>query len=292
MSCSKKIKNSELLELAAWGRAELFRARIEEAQEDCERILMNLFGCVRSAIYLEEHAIDGNVREQFVSLIEKRVRRIPLAYLLKEADFWQETLYVDERCLIPRPETEILVEQVLKAFGTDTGRSFSFLDIGTGSGAIAVAILRAYKNAQGTLLDISKEALEVAQKNLGRYNLEDRAELVQGDLFEPFPKEKKWDLIVSNPPYLSEEDWNGVQEELRHEPRRALDGGKDGFDHYRRIIASAKGHLTPGGLLALEVGQGQAEKVSKWLQEAGYANIQRFNDYSGVQRVVMAQRHI
>jgi release factor glutamine methyltransferase len=291
MSCSKKIKNSELLELAAWGRAELFRAGIEEAQEECERILMNLFGCARSAIYLEEHAISGNAREQFISLIEKRVQRIPLAYLLRETDFWQETLYVDERCLIPRPETEILVEKVLKVLGMDLGRPFSFLDIGTGSGAIAVAILRAYKNAQGTLLDISKETLEVAQKNLKRYDLEDRAKRVQGDLFKPFPTNESWDLIVSNPPYLSEEDWNEVQEELRHEPRRALDGGKDGLDYYRKIIAGSADHLTPGGLLALEVGQGQAEEVSKWLQEAGYVNIQRFNDHLGIQRVVTAQKH-
>ena len=100
-----------------------------------------------------------------------------------------------------------------------------------------------------------------------------------------------FDLIVSNPPYLSKKDWKEVQEELKFEPRRALDGGKDGLDFYRRIIAGAKDHLTPGGLLALEVGQGQAGQVSKWLQTAGYDNIQRFNDHLQVERVVTAQRH-
>jgi release factor glutamine methyltransferase len=292
MSCSKKLRNGELLELIAWGRAELLRAGIEEAQEECERILMNFFSCSRSRIYLEEHElIASGTRERFLALLEKRVQRLPLAYLLKEADFWQETLYVDERCLIPRPETEILVEQVLKTLGKDSGKKFSLLDIGTGSGAIAIAILRACKNARGTLLDVSGEALEVARENLRRYALEDRATQVEGNLFEPFSKNETWDLIVSNPPYLSEEDLKELQEELKFEPRRALDGGKDGLDFYRRIIAGAKDHLILGGLLALEVGQGQADKVSKWLHEAGYDNIQRFNDHLQVQRVVTAQRH-
>ena len=292
MNCLKKIKNSELLELIAWGRGELSRVGIEEAQEECERILMKLLGCSRSGIYLEEHELTVlNVRKRFLTILEKRLQRIPLAYLLKETDFWQETLYVDERCLIPRPETEILVEQILKAFGKNTERRFSFLDIGTGSGAIAVAILRTFKNATGTMLDISGEALEVAHENLKRYALEARAKRVLGDLFEPFSNDEKWDLIVSNPPYLSKEDWKGVQGELKFEPRGALDGGEDGLEFYRKIVRGAQDHLTPGGLLALEVGQGQAEEVSTWLQTAGYDNIQRFNDHLQVQRVVTAQRY-
>jgi len=309
MSCSKKLKNGELLELIAWGREELLRAGIEEAQEECERAMMKFFGCSRSAIYLEEHELNvSGVRGRFLALIEKRLQRIPLAYLLKEADFWQETLYVDERCLIPRPETEILVEQVLKVFGKDAERGFSFLDIGTGSGAIAIAILRTFKRTQGTLLDISGDALEVAGENLGRYALGDRGKRVLGDLFQPFSSGEKWDLIVSNPPYLSAEDWTGIQEELKFEPRKALDGGKDGLDFYRKILVGAKEHLVPGGMIALEVGgqagppigpaclrgldvpSSQAEKVSKWLQEAGYDNIQRFNDHLKVQRVVTAYK--
>jgi release factor glutamine methyltransferase len=290
MNCPKNLKNGELLELIAWGRTELSQAGIEEAQEECERILMKFLGCSRSGIYLEKHKlVTSGVREHFLTILEKRRQRIPLAYLLKESDFWQETLYVDERCLIPRPETEILVEQVLKVFGKNAEKKFSFLDIGTGSGAIAVAILRACKNATGTLLDISGEALEVAHGNLKCYALEDRAKRVQGDLFELFSNSEEWDLIVSNPPYLSEEDWKKVQEELKFEPKKALDGGKDGLDFYRKIICGAKNHLIPGGLLALEAGQGQADRVSKWLREAGYDSIQRFNDHLGIERVITAR---
>jgi release factor glutamine methyltransferase len=347
MSCSKKIKNGELLELIAWGRAELLRAGIEEAQEECERMLIKLLGCPRSAIYLDEHSTDvERFRERFLTWIEKRVRRIPLAYLLNEADFWHETLFVDERCLIPRPETEVLVEVVIREMkkaphpsplpkgegengipllGERLGEGengFSFLDIGTGSGAIAIALLRACKKAQGTLLDVSAAALDVARINLEKYGfclpviaseakqssfkdgiatvppsevprndveLKVRARLVQGDLFGPFLKDEKWDLIISNPPYLSETDWIGVQEELKFEPRGALDGGKDGLEFYRKIVAGAQARLAPGGLLALEVGQGQAGMVSKWLQEAGYDNIHRFNDLLGIERVLIAK---
>jgi release factor glutamine methyltransferase len=307
MKCVEKFGNTGLLKLIAWGREELLQAGIEEAQEECERVLMKLLECSRSELYLKKNApVALETRKRFLAILEKRITRIPMAYLLKEADFWQETLYVDERCLIPRPETEILVEQVLKALGGRAGKDFSFLDIGTGSGAIAIAILRAFKNAKGTLLDISGDALEVAGENLKRYELGGRATLVQGDLFEPFAKNEKWDLIVSNPPYLSQADWNGVQEELKFEPRGALDGGKDGLDFYKRIIPEARHHLRLGGLLAFEVGAGQAwppvgparsrgldaqssqaEIVSTWLQTAGYDNIHRFKDYLGIERVVI-----
>jgi release factor glutamine methyltransferase len=341
MNCSEKLENTGLLELIAWGREELLRAGIEEAQEECERVLMKLLGCTRSELYLKQNKpVVSKACEQFIAILQKRITRIPLVYLLKETDFWKETLYVDERCLIPRPETEILVETVIREikkfnktsrtglnrpYDFDKKRdlfsgTFSFLDIGTGSGAIAIAILRACKNSKGTLLDISGDALEVARKNVEKYGLgpviarspavsgatrqsvskagllrsarndnESRSRLVQGDLFEPFAKDEKWDLIVSNPPYLSQADWNGVQEELQFEPRGALDGGKDGLNFYKKIIASAKSHLTLGGLLALEVGEGQIETVSTWLQTAGYDNIHRFRDYLGIERVVIAR---
>ncbi len=292
MNCLKESKNTELLELIAWGRKELLHSGIEEAQEECERILMKILGCVRSELFLREHELNaGGARNSFLRILEKRTQRIPLAYLLEEVDFWQETLFVDERCLIPRPETEILVGQVLKELNSVKEKKFSFLDVGTGSGAIAIAFLHEFPNACGTLLDISGEALEVALENLRRYKLEGRAKRVTGDLFEPFLSGEKWDLIVSNPPYLSGGDLEKAQEELRFEPKTALDGGKDGFDLYRAIIPQAKDRLTIGGLIALEVGVGQAGTVSKWLHEAGYDNIQRFNDHLQIERVITARRH-
>lgn len=322
MNCLKTAKNGELLELIAWGRKELLRAGIGEAQEECERILMKVLKCVRSELFLKEFELNvSGARSAFLTILEKRTKRIPLAYLLNETDFWQETLYVDERCLIPRPETEILVEAVIGEisrtsraglnlpYDQEKDKIFSFLDIGTGSGAIAIAILRACENASGTLLDISGSALDVALENLKRYALEDRAKRVRGDLFEPFQNGERWDLIVSNPPYLSEADLGELQEELEFEPRNALNGGKDGLDFYRKIITQAKNHLTAGGLIALEVGgqagpltgparlrgldasSSQAEIVSKWLREAGYDSIQRFHDHLRIERVITARRN-
>ncbi len=292
MNPVQEVAGETVLEWLEYGRERLLRAGIEEGREECERIFMKLSGCRRLDLHLNAPELTApEIRDRFFDILERRERRIPLAYLLQEAHFWQETLFVNEHCLIPRPETEILVEQALKALGAKTGENFSFLDIGTGSGAIAVALLRTCPNARGTLLDVSSAALEVARVNVEKYGLMDRATLVLGDIFNfPCEEAKKWDVIVSNPPYLAAADWRTVQEELRAEPRKALDGGEDGLDFYRRIIAGAKERLLHGGTLALEVGQGQSGTVSKWLQDAGYDNIQRFGDYSGIERVVTAKR--
>lgn len=279
------------LEMLEEGRKTLLCAGIEEAGEECDRVAMKVLGC-------ERFELRKRIREQttektekcFSSILEKRKQRIPLAYLLKEAHFGNETLLVDERCLVPRPETEILVEKLSGVLRSENKRTFSFLDIGTGSGAIAVALLRFFDRARGTLLDLSPGALAVAGENLKRYGLEGRAQVVQGDLFQPFCQGELWDVIVSNPPYLAAADWENIQEELKLEPREALDGGEDGLDYYRRIIARAWEHLLEGGRLAFEVGWGQAGVVSKWLQDAGYVNILVFEDYQGIQRVIIAQK--
>lgn len=312
LSCCQKEGVASCIRFAV---AELLRTGIEEAQEECERILMALLSCSRAQLYLgREQAVPPAVQERFLEIVEKRKTRIPLAYLLEETDFWKETLFVNEHCLIPRPETEILVEKTIAAvkgdrlifqMGTGTPalggesqppknqpvplQAFSFLDIGTGSGAIAIAILREFPNVQGTLLDLSTEALEVARKNITKYELQDRAELIQGDILESWPAGKSWDLIVSNPPYLNENDFRNLQPELKFEPKQALDGGQDGLSFYKKIVKGAKARLTPQGILALEVGKGQAPTVSKWLHNEGYDKIQIFRDYLKIERVVTAR---
>lgn len=293
MSTEQAVDQATILGLLQLGCEELFQAGIEEARWECDRILMKLLQCSKFELYLRARAkeiLEVKIKKDFFEVLEKRKKRIPLAYLLREADFWKETLYVDERCLIPRPETEILVEEALKALGGKSRERFSFLDIGTGSGAIAVALLRICENAKATLLDISKDALEVASENLKRYELEKRGRLIRGDLFKPFSKDDTWDLIVSNPPYLSPRDMANLQPELCFEPKNALDGGRDGLDFYRRIIFGSREHLTAGGTLAVEVGQSHAEVVSKWFQEAGYDNIQIFKDYLQIPRVVLGRK--
>lgn len=333
MNATKHPETLTVRDLIRQGCAELFQVGIDRSREECEYILMDLCRCSRAWLYLDRgKTIDIAVQERFFEMIEKRKTRIPLAYLLGETDFWKETLFVDKRCLIPRPETEILVEAVIREMrlikknrragfhlpdDSGNGRifpeeeeAFSFLDIGTGSGVIAIALLREFPNARGILLDISDGALEVAQRNVEKYGLQDRVKLVHGDIFNflgtwdlglgtrsenlvrgasPEGRVSVFDLIVSNPPYLNQKDFENLQPEIEFEPRQALDGGLDGLDFYRKIIAGAKTCLTEEGFLALEVGQGQAETVSKWLQNEGYDKIHVFRDYLGIERVVTAK---
>ncbi len=290
MSCGRKIRNTAILELMAFGGNVLLGAGIETSQEECEQILIYLLGCARSEIYLKD--FDGEfelLQKKFIDILDKRKNRQPLAYILGETNFWKETLFVDERCLIPRQDTEILVEKILKNLRERQIQEFSFLDIGTGSGAISVAILRECPNAKATLLDISKDALLIARKNIEKYNLKSRAEFVQSNLFESL-EEKIFDVILSNPPYLSSEDMKVLQKEVSFEPKLALDGGIDGLDFYRIIIKQAKTFLNSRGLLAFEVGIEQAKTVSNWLESEGYDNIRCFKDHGQIERVVLAQK--
>jgi len=296
---------------------ELESAGIEAAKEESERILEDALGLTRTRLFLDlGHEVPAAAVERSLKILEGRKKRVPLAFLLGKACFRDLELFVNDRVLIPRPETEILVDAVVRemkrtekirraglnpSYGTIPDQPISFLDIGTGSGAIAIALLKELPNARGTLLDISAEALEVARKNVEKYGFEKRATLEQGDILPHpnfFPEGEgkrmrgsgRFDLIVSNPPYLSETDFKTLQPELEYEPRTALDGGKDGLDFYRTVIPAAEEHLNPGGRLAFEVGMGQAEQVSAWLLEAGYVNIQRFQDLIGIERVVIAAK--
>ncbi len=280
-------KSGTIRGLLSIGTKELSYAGIEEALIESEHILMRLLMCSRSELYLSEGTqAPEDVQKIFLEIIERRKSRKPLAYLLGEAYFGGQALKVGPACLIPRPETEILVEGILKNI---PDQFFRFLDIGTGSGAIAIAILLNRKNAEGALIDISEEALKIAKQNIKGFSLENRAEILCSDLFKAIPRERKWDVIVSNPPYLADPDWGEVSPEIKYEPRLALDGGKDGLDFYRRIIPEAREHLTERGILALEVGLGQDARVCKWLREAGYANIQVFKDHLQINRALIAQ---
>jgi release factor glutamine methyltransferase len=232
--------------------------------------------------------VPGTLARMFRSLIAKRKARTPLAYLRRKAFFWNEVLEVGPGCLIPRPETEILVEKFIEHSGFKKGSSFSFLDLGTGCGAIGIALLRHFSQAKGTFVDLSLEALRVTQNNLKRYRLLNRAEVIHSDLFSAL-SQRKWDAIVCNPPYLSNADWKHIQLEILFEPREALDGGQDGLDFYRRILRHSPDCLKDYGCLALEVGMGQAEIVSQWLRQKRFQGIQCFKDHAGIHRVIIAQ---
>ena len=277
--------------ILSWGIRELQILGPEEARASAEWLLTEVSGLERFELILraDSHA-PADLVKKFRAFIAGRKKRVPLAYLTGKACFWDEVLEVGPGCLIPRPETEILVEKFLENSGFDRAGRFSFLDLGSGSGAVGIAILRSFSGARAAFSDISEEALEITRNNLSRYGLLERAEIIQSDLFGGFSSDIRWDAIFCNPPYLSEKDWEEVAPELLFEPRRALDGGEDGLDFYRRIKNQAPRFLNPEGRLVLETGIRQAQTVAAWLGETRFfKNIQIFKDHAGIERVVMSQ---
>lgn len=281
-------KNS-LKELLAWAQNELKSLGAHEARTNSEWLLAELTGFDRVALYLAAGQVLSRTKvKKFRTLVAQRKRGVPFSYLTGKASFWNEVLEVGPGCLIPRPETETIVEQFIKNADFDSESPFSFLDLGAGSGAIGIALLRQYPKAHATFSDISVNALRFVRRNLKRYDLSSRAEVIRGDLFSAF-KNRKWDAIISNPPYLSRADWKKAGPEILKEPREALDGGEDGFCFYRRIIAEAAQHLNVRGWLVLEMGIRQAQRVMGWLEHNGFESVNCFEDLSGIDRVILAR---
>ncbi len=265
-------------------------AGIDEARTECEHMLMQLLSLNRSETLHRMNsgeALNVEQEKQFFAWIDGREKRIPLAYLLGDVFFHGLKLKVGLGCLIPRPETELLVEKTAAVLRET--KNPALLDIGCGSGAIALALLSKAKNANAVLIDVSSEALEIARANARELNLEKRAEFILSDLFTNLPRERKFDLIVSNPPYLTDEDMSTLQPEVAHEPRMALNGGVDGLDFYRRIINSAADHLKPGGFLGFELGAGQVKAVNGMLEKTGYADLRVYKDHQDMERVVLGR---
>lgn len=225
-------------------------------------------------------------RTVFDRLLARRAKFEPMAYVLGSCEFMSLDFMVTPDVLIPRPDTEVLVEQVAEWTG---GRPCRILDIGTGSGCIGVSLLHLCPNAQVTAVDISPAALAVALQNARRHGVEGRFAPLQMDILQEFPAQT-FDVVVSNPPYIAPDVIATLMPDVRDfEPYGALYGGEDGLAFYRAITKAAKAHLHPGGLLAYEVGHTQSGQVMELLQKNGYQKVAVVADLSGVLRVVMGQ---
>ncbi len=239
-----------------------------------------------------ERRLTGRERLIFDKAVSLRVLRRPLPYITGEQWFYGRPFKINRAVLIPRPETELLVEAAL-ALSREIP-SPRFADIGTGSGCLAVTLAAERPDCQVWATDISRDALNVARKNAVRQGLVNRVTLLQGELLRPLPPDIHFDVIVSNPPYITEVVLPGLQPEVRdYEPPLALVGlpgatGADGTLLHRRLLAEAPPYLTPGGLLLLEVGQGQAEAVAEQARALGYAEVTILDDLGGIGRVVRA----
>lgn len=274
-----------VLKVLQW-TAGYFRERgIEGGRLDAELLLSDTLKLDRVGLYLNyDRPLSALELETFRAAVGRRAKREPLQYIRGEAEFWSLPFTVSPAVLIPRPDTEVLVEEALKRI-SGTCR---VLDVGTGSGAIAIAIADERPEAKVEAVDLSPEALTVARGNAERNGVADRVALRQGDLRQLTGAD--YDLVVSNPPYIPSADLAGLMPEVREfEPLLALDGGKDGLYAYRLLAAQAATLLKPGGWLLLEVGIGQAEAVAGLLQTAGLVEIFTRADYAGVARVVGGQ---
>ena len=267
------------------GSRDLGDAGIETARLDAEVLLAHACGVARGSL-IAGLKVDAHVVEKFHQMIVRRAAHEPLAYILGSKEFFSLDFEVTPAVLIPRPETETLVEAALKFLATR--QQPRVLDLGTGSGAIAIAIAANAPEARIQATDISKEALAVARRNAIRHRCDDRIDCVAADLF---PADvSNLDLIVSNPPYVAEADLATLQPEIRlHEPHVALVFGADGLDMYRRIAAESRSRLNADGAVMVEIGAGQASQVAALFRRAGFSNIDAIRDLADIPRVVRAR---
>jgi len=260
------------------------RARVEPGE--AEWLLSHVLGKSRSWLYSHgDDALGGAEAARFEELVARRVAGEPVAYLTGRRGFWQFDLQVTPATLIPRPETELLVELALDRLPGD--RAWRVADLGTGSGAIALVLAHERPNAQVIATDASLAALDVARGNAAALKLS-RVEFRAGNWFEPLDGER-FDLIASNPPYIADDDMHLGQGDLRHEPRSALASGSDGLDAIRVIAAGAAAHLQPGGWLLVEHGWEQGEAVRALLRAAGLLEVRTASDLENRDRVTLGR---
>ena len=284
----KAITYKELLE---HGKNQLKQGKIQEYQLDAWLLLEHVFQVSKTWYFVHEtEIVDVEKAEQYEALIQRRKNHVPLQQITEEGYFYGMKFYVNQHVLIPRQDTEILVEEVLKLCGSlwkQEENHLQILDLCTGSGCILLSLLANLKQAEGTGVDLSLEALEVAKRNARE--LEIPAKWLHSDLFEQV--DRSYDVIVSNPPYIRTFVIEDLMEEFRlHEPRMALDGKEDGLYFYRKIIREAEGYLKPGGILAFEIGYDQGEAVSGLMKKQGYEQIQVVQDLAGLDRCVTGIR--
>ena len=275
----------------------LKKSKIEFPEIIADTLLAYILSCDKTNLYTNpDDVISTSDICKYNKLIHKRVSHVPLQYITRKVEFMSLDLIVDERVLIPRPETEILVETVLKKTNKKqyNNRKIIVIDIGTGSGNIAVSLAKYLSNVKIYASDISLEALTVANKNVLRHNVADKIHLLHGDVFEAFRnnvKKRQVDFIVSNPPYVSESEAKNLEPELiDHEPLLALIGGEDGLYFYKQIIKDATDWIKPGGYLIIETGERQADSIIMLMQnELHYDEIEIIQDLQGKERIISSK---
>jgi release factor glutamine methyltransferase len=289
--------------ILAWMAQDFTALGVGSPRLDAELLLCSVLGCDRVKLYMDmPRPLSRGELDGARALVQRRRKREPVAYILGAREFYKHAFEVTSAVLIPRPETELVVDRALEAlpknalndaadFVAAKGESARVLDLCTGSGAIAITLAAERPLLQVDATDISEAALAVAKRNAERLGVAERVEFFQGDLFAPLPRERRYAVITANPPYVTEADYKTLAPEiLQHEPSLALIAGADGFSVLRRICAEAAQWLAPNGLLVLELGAGQAPAVMDMLRATQrFTDIAAHRDLADIERVVEAR---
>ena len=268
-------------------------AGIPSARLEAEILLSFCIGCDRLEFLKNpEIQLDQTQLTAFKKLINRRLRWEPVAYIIGRKNFWTFSLEVNKDVLIPRPDTEVIVEEILNISKKTVSTRIKILDIGTGSGAIAIALACEIPHASVMATDISLTALDVARRNACSLGIQNQIDFRQGDLLEPV--KGIFDIIASNPPYIGAQEYEELPEGVRaFEPREALLAGKSGLEFYEKLIYQAEGYLEKNGWLLLEIGARQEKDVRRIMETSGfYNNIEIRRDYAGLPRVIKARRKV
>lgn len=263
---------------------------IESARLNAELMLAQILNCKRLELYLMfDRPLDESELQQYRNYLSRRGNREPLQYILGEVEFYNIKLKVNNNVLIPRPETELLVEKIINDYSSKN--ELRFLDIGVGSGNISIALLKNIPQAHATAIDISEEALALAKENSVINDVQQRMELKKFDILNDDIKSLgRFDLIISNPPYVSADDFEKLEPELKvYEPKIALTDFYNGLTFYRKIVDMSHSLLNNEGRIYFELGKGQSEEVKKMLNEKGFENVKVIKDYQGIDRIIFGE---
>ena len=281
------------VELLNWATNYLDSAGISSARHEVETILLHSASITRLELYIGDINLDESRRHEFKTIVKKRAEKIPLQYLLESANFMGFDFKVKPGVFIPRPETELLVEEALKILGFNTETRWIILDLCSGSGNISISLTKSVSNCRMLAVDISMDAIEIARENAKLHGVGERIEFYHGDMFSALNgiKPEMLDMIISNPPYIPLNLLEDLSPEVKSEPRIALNGGDKGLSFYKRIIREGSPYLCKGGWLLMEMGDGQAEEIRSILEESRVFNVhQVITDYNGMMRVIIARK--
>lgn len=276
-----------IAQLLHHAREQLIRAGIESAALDARLLLQHVLDVSHEWVLAHDDAQISDAHcSEFDALIAQRTAHVPIAHLIGTRAFWKHAFMVTRDTLIPRPDSETMIEALLK-LRPDTTQDYAILDLGTGTGCLLFSALHEYKNAHGTAIDISADALQVAKQNCQALSLQERVKFMEGAWCAPLNSSDKFHIVLSNPPYIPSTNIAGLSDEVKlHEPHLALDGGADGLKMYRAILECLPKHLHHASVVLFEVGDGQAHDVATLAETQGFTKIETYKDLGGIERVV------